>query len=198
MKPIRAAALFSLALLTVAVAQPDRPGPLPPGHPGIPAATPTPAPPASPEDVASIDAIVGAMYDALNGAPGEARDWDRYWSLFAPDARLVSARPGPDGRAWAMVLTAKDFQDANKRYFEKGGRIDHEIARRTERFGNIAHIWSTYETRYKAEDAEPYTRGINSIQLLKDGDRWWIVNVFWEFERPESAIPEEYLTSPPK
>ena len=45
----------------------------------------------------------------------------------------------------------------------------------------------------KADDPAPYIRGINSVQLLKDGDRWWIVNLFWDFEREGSAIPEKYL-----
>jgi hypothetical protein len=67
-----------------------------------------------------------------------------------------------------------------------------------ETYGAIAQVWSTYESRHKADDPEPYVRGINSIQLLKDGDRWWIVNVFWDFERPESPIPDPYLKSPSK
>ncbi len=69
-----------------------------------------------------------------------------------------------------------------------------EVSRRTETFGHIAQVWSTFESRHNAGDAEPYIRGINSVQLLKDGDRWWVVNVFWDFEGPNSAIPPEYLS----
>ena len=69
-----------------------------------------------------------------------------------------------------------------------------ETARRVETYGHIAHAWSTYESRHKAEDPEPFARGINSIQLMHDGARWWIVTIFWEAETPENPIPEKYLS----
>ena len=43
-----------------------------------------------------------------------------------------------------------------------------------------------------ARAAEPFARGINSIQLYHDGARWWVVNVFWDSERADNAIPSEY------
>ena len=36
-------------------------------------------------------------------------------------------------------------------------------------------------------------RGINSIQLLKDQGRWWVVSIFWMAETEEFPIPSEYL-----
>ena len=62
-----------------------------------------------------------------------------------------------------------------------------------QQFGNIVHVWSTYESRHNADDATPFARGINSIQLLKDGDRYWIVNILWDSERPSNPIPAKYL-----
>jgi hypothetical protein len=58
---------------------------------------------------------------------------------------------------------------------------------------NIAHVWSTYESRHKEDDPQPFMRGINSIQLLYDDSRWWIVTVYWQHESPEDPIPEKYL-----
>ena len=66
------------------------------------------------------------------------------------------------------------------------------MSRKVESYGNIAHAWSTYEAR-KVAEAPPYVRGIYSVQLLKDGDRWWIVNMYWDFERPDTPIPDRYL-----
>jgi hypothetical protein len=172
--------------------QPD--SPIPSGHPPIP--LPKPAadwPTAKPEDVASIDAILKAFYEAPAGPPGQAREWDRFRSLFVPDARLIPARPGTEGSAGAFYLTVSDYIEANKVYFEKGGFFDTEIARTTESFANIVHVWSTYESRRKSPEAAPYLRGINSIQLLKDKDRYWIMNVFWDYERPDAPIPAKYL-----
>jgi hypothetical protein len=172
-------------------------GGVPAGHPPIP--LPKPAadwPKAKADDVGSIDAILKAFYEAPAGAPGQARDWDRYRSLFVPDARMIPARPGTEGASGAYYLPVSDYIEANKKYFEKGGFADKEVARRIESFGNIVHVWSTYESRRKADDPAPYIRGINSIQMLKDGDRYWIINVFWDYERPDNAIPEKYLTTP--
>ncbi|MBS0196166.1 MAG: hypothetical protein JSR77_05355 [Planctomycetes bacterium] len=173
------------------------PGTLPSGHPQIP--SPRPAedwPKAKPEDVASVESLLKAMYESSSGPAGQPRDWERYKSLFLPDARMIPARPGASGAAGAFFLTVGDYIEANRTYFEKGGFFDKPIAQRIESFGNMAHVWSTYESRRKAEDPAPYSRGINSIQLLKDGDRWWIVNLFWDYERADSAIPDKYLTTP--
>jgi hypothetical protein len=78
-------------------------------------------------------------------------------------------------------------------YFRENGFYEKEVARRTEEFGQIAHIWSTYESRHDARDAEPFMRGINSFQLFNDGTRWWIVNIYWRHETAKVPIPEKYL-----
>lgn len=171
--------------------------PMPAGHPGMIGNDPSITwPKARPEDVSSIDAIMAALYAIPAGNPGEARDWDRYRSLFSPDARMIPARGDPKGGAMAMFVTITDYISLNKTYFEKGGFRDKEIARKVQTFGHIAQVWSTFESRHKAEDPEPYIRGINSVQLLKDGDRWWVVNVFWDFEGPGATIPPESLEHP--
>ena len=60
----------------------------------------------------------------------------------------------------------------------------------------MTHAFSTYESRRKANDEKPFARGINSIQLLNDGKRWWVVTVYWQAERPDSPIPAQYLKPP--
>lgn len=189
-----------LSLLAIAAsARQDTPGDLaqhpPGGHPAPPAEV-TDWPKANPEDVKSVDAIMAAYYASTSGAANQPREWDRFRSLFQPNAKLIAARATGAGTAGAFFLGVDDFVQANKRYFEKGGFFDREAARRVESFGNIAHVWSTYESRRKEADPAPYVRGINSIQLLKDGDRWWIVSIFWDYEREGVQIPEKYLQTP--
>jgi hypothetical protein len=36
-------------------------------------------------------------------------------------------------------------------------------------------------------------RGINSLQLMNDGKRWWIVSLMWEGENPKLSLPAQYL-----
>lgn len=197
-------ALASALVLSAVVSQPKPDANAPAAQPGVPSGhpqIPMPKvaenwPKAKPEDVKSVEAIMASFYAVPAGAPGEARDWDRFRSLFVPDARMIPARPGAEGTAGAYFLPVADYIDANKVYFEKGGFNDREIFRRVEEFGNIVHVWSTYESRRKPDAPEPYIRGINSIQLLKDGDRYWIINVYWDFERPDTAIPAKYLPKP--
>ena len=155
---------------------------------------PQSAPPAArPADVTSVDAIVAALYDVISGPAGQKRDWDRMRSLFVPGARLIPSVANPAGGATARVLDVDGYIDRGGASLEKNGFFEHEIARKIDAFDNIAVLFSTYESRHTAADPAPFARGINSIQLLKDGDRWWIVTVYWDAERPGNTIPQQYL-----
>ena len=152
-----------------------------------------PPPPAAPADVASIDAIMTAVYEVISGDAGVARDWDRFRSLFAPGATLSPTGPGPDGAYGRQIITPVDYAENAGAWLEENGFHEVEINRVTERYGMIAHAFSTYESRSRASDPEPFARGINSFQLLHDGTRWWVVSIFWQQESEEHPIPEEYL-----
>jgi hypothetical protein len=177
-------------LLAPQVSLAQTPAPTPPRSPVM-----IPVPNADPADVASIDAIITALYDVISGPVDKARDWDRMRTLFVPGARLMPTRPmtAPAGGAVRM-MEVNDYIALVGPRLEKGGFTEREIARTTEQFGEIAHVFSTYEG--KAVDT-PTMRGINSIQLLNDGTRWWVLNVFWASERPGNALPEKYLRSRP-
>ena len=150
--------------------------------------------PPDPRDVESIDAIIAASYDVISGPAGKKRDWNRDRSLFYPGARLIpTAKPGSNDGLAPQMLDVDGFIARVEPYFAEHGFFETEIARRTEQFGHIAHVWSTYESRHSADDSKPFMRGINSFQLFYDGNRWWIVNIFWQQESAEDPIREEYL-----
>jgi hypothetical protein len=132
------------------------------------------------------------VYDAISGPAGE-RNWDRFRSLFAPGARLIPTRHPRDSAAGALELDVEGYVNRAGPYFKQNGFYETEAARRVERFGSIAHVFSTYESRHAPQDSVPFTRGINSMQLLFDGTRWWVVTIFWDAERPGLTIPREYL-----
>jgi hypothetical protein len=174
---------------------------VPPGHPPVGTSPRPPSQPrrsaepvaANPTDVASIDAIMGAYYDAISGPAGQSRDWDRFRSLFMPDARFVTSR-SMGGHVIPVTMTIEDFIRMNGNYFERGGYFERELHRQTDSYGTISHIFSTYASRRREHDANPYSRGVNSIQLLNDGQRYWIVNVLWDYERRgENDIPDRFL-----
>ena len=147
----------------------------------------------NPADVESIDAIIAAAYDVISGPAGKKRDWNRERSLFISGARLIPTGARPTGEVGSRVLTPDEYVQRSAPRLEKDGFFEREISRRLEKFGNIAHIFSTYESRHKADDAKPFARGINSIQLMNDGKRWWIVTVFWQAEDEKNPLPAEYL-----
>ncbi|MEZ5293830.1 MAG: hypothetical protein R2745_22290 [Vicinamibacterales bacterium] len=153
-----------------------------------------PRPAALAADVSSLDAILAALYDVISGPKGEARDWTRFRSLLAPNARLMPTRPRPGGGTELVVWSADDYVRAAGPGLSANGFYEREVHRVTERFGDVVHVFSTYESRRTADPAEaPFARGINSIQLLKDGARWWVVSIYWQAERPGTPIPAAYL-----
>jgi hypothetical protein len=160
-----------------------------------PTATPDkPAvPAANPADVASPDAIMAATYDVISGPAGQKRDWDRMRSLFYPGARLIRTASKKEGGMSATSFSVQEYIDRASVYFEKNGFWEREIARRTEKWGNILQAFSTYESRHDAKDATPFVRGINSFQLFFDGTRWWVITIYWQEETPENPLPAEFL-----
>jgi hypothetical protein len=149
-------------------------------------------PKASPADVQSVDAILAALYDVISGPAGQPRDWNRFRSLFVPDARLIPVRHSKTGdRADVVPYTPEQYQERATPLLEQGF-FERGMHNTTESFGDIVHVFSTYESR-KTKDSAPFQRGINSIQLLKDGKRYWIVTILWDGESPTNPIPEKYL-----
>ena len=153
-------------------------------------------PEASLSDVVSIDAIVTAAYEVISGPAGKKRDWHRERSLFLSGARLIptAVEAGRNDVDLApQMLDVEGYIERVEPLIEKKGFYEKEIARRVEQFGQISHVWSTYESRHDLSDPEPFMRGINSIQLFNDGKRWWIVSIYWQHESARHPLPEKYL-----
>ena len=182
-------ALSNIAALAQAAAAPAlTPAPVTgsiAGHPGWPAA--------KTEDVKSPEAIINAVYNVISGGKGQARDWDRMRSLFVPDARLIPSRANGAGHSDVIFLTVDGYIERGSGRMMSDGFFERSIYNEMQQFGNIVQVWSTYESRHNADDAAPFARGINSFQLLKDGDRYWVVNIFWDSESPTKPIPAKYL-----
>ncbi len=145
----------------------------------------------NPADVASIDAIMAAVYDVISGPAGQRRDWDRMRSLFTVDARLM-----PKGSRGLRIGSVEDYITVNGGSLERDGFFEREVARRVEQYGDIAHVFSTYEARRTA-DGPVFMRGINSFQLVRHDGRWWVVSIMWQAETPQTPIPQNYLPITP-
>ena len=144
------------------------------------------------EDVATIDGIMKAFYEVISGPAGQARQWARDRTLYIADIRFVRMSEDESGQPMAQIASHQQFVDAADPVLLKDGFYEREIHRVTQKFGHIAHVFSTYESRRTA-DGPVIARGINSVELFYDGKRWWIASNIWDDERTDNPLPAEYL-----
>jgi len=148
-------------------------------------------------DGASVDSIVSALYASVSHGPDAEPDWDRMRGITLPVGMFIPPKKPTDDIF--TVLDVDAFQErvrkgaaALKAKGESTSFFEREVSRHTDCFGNVCQIFSTYEGRKLATDEKPFVRGINSIQLVRDGKRWWIASVVWDTERPDNPIPPDY------
>ena len=131
-----------------------------------------------------------AMYACISG-PAGPRDWDPQREIFHPDSRQARTGLDADGRPTMIVLGREEYQANVTPFFDTTGFFEVEIARRIDVFGNMAHVWSVYEAKTHPDDETPERRGINSIQLYRDGDgNWSVLHMIWDNERPGLSVPD--------
>jgi predicted metalloprotease with PDZ domain len=145
-------------------------------------------PAAAPADVASIESIVKATYDVISG-PAGARDWNRFYSLFLPEARMGAVSRGAAGERF-MDFTPEQYVSMNSPLFVKQGFYEEELGRTVQQFGGVAQVASSYQYRF-APGGKVEQRGVNYLTLVKSGGRWWIANLSWQDEEKDLPLPKE-------
>jgi len=145
------------------------------------------------ENVKTLNNTIETLYAVISGEKGEARDWDLFRFLFHPNAKLIPSGKNREGKIGARFITPEDYVNSSGNYLVENGFYEIELQREVDTFGNITQVFSTYESYRSKNDKEPFMRGINSIQLLNDGNRWWVLNIYWMQESEENPIPEQYL-----
>lgn len=145
------------------------------------------------EKVKTLDNTLETLYGVISGEKGEERNWELFRYLFKPDAKLIPAGKNKDGIYEARFMTPEDYIKSSGKWLIENGFYEKEIHRTVNTFGTITQVFSTYESFRSKTDTEPFIRGINSIQLLNDGTRWWIINIYWTPETKDNPIPDDYL-----
>ncbi|WP_412561138.1 hypothetical protein [Winogradskyella sp. MIT101101] len=145
------------------------------------------------KNVATLDSTIETLYSVISGDAGIERDWDLFKHLFHKNAKLIPTGKTQEGETIARYMTPDDYIKSSGKWLFENGFHEVEIKRETDTFGNITQVFSTYESFKNKDDEKPFMRGINSIQLMNDGERWWIINIYWMQETKENPIPEEYL-----
>lgn len=139
-------------------------------------------------DVKTIDALMRASYEVVSGEKGAPRQWERDNYLHHPKAVYSFY----DKRVGQQTMTLDEFHAETDTMVFDTDFYEEEIHREVKLFGNIAHVWSTYETRLE-KNGPVARRGINSVQLVFENDRWYIIS--WTFfgETELDKIPKTFL-----
>ena len=141
------------------------------------------------EDSRSPEALVQALYEIVSGPAGARKDWARMGRLFAPGALVTPTLHGSG--FLAAPQRPEQFAELNEKIYGQRAFYERELARRIERYGHIAHVWSSFDAR-DSLDLPPRARGVNSFQVMDDGKRWCILSATWDIETPEHPLPPHF------
>src|SRR5437588_2895805 len=132
-----------------------------------------------------------ALPISIDAAITGAADKDRACmkALLMPEARMVIVSLGADGAPSYTLLTLDDWIARTK---ARGHAMleEKQLKFHVERYGNIAHLWSSYALH---SDGKQVARGINSIQAIKVADGWRVMVIMAQAEAATAPLPKEYL-----
>jgi len=154
-------------------------------------ATPPGPPPA--DALRAIEATVGELYRSFNFDPGGEADWELLRSLVIDGAVFV----GPVGKGDSpRAVETDEFIDGFRAWILKtpqreSGFHERPVHLRADVFGKVAHAYVVFEGFVPGDD-RTRTRGLDSIQLVLDGERWRVVSFMTQFAGPESPVPARF------
>ena len=139
---------------------------------------------ALPSDPKGIPAAIDA---AITGPADKDRACMK--ALFIPEARLMFASLGADG---APTYALQTLDEWIARVKTRGHVMleEKQLKFQIERYGNIAHLWSSYTLQ---SDGKQVARGINSIQAIKEAGGWRVTGIMVQAESVTVPLPKEYL-----
>jgi hypothetical protein len=146
--------------------------------------------PGTEEDEPSIARALEQLYAVISFEEGDEPNWQGLRTIFSPHARITRITPeGTDH------MDRDGFLAMTRSLLELGAYTsfyEFELERNVERFGGMAQVWSAYETRRNREAQAPLGRGVNSIQLIRDGEAWRVLGLLWD---ETQARPDVDLTA---
>jgi hypothetical protein len=145
----------------------------------------------SASDETAIDRLLQELYEVISFVEGGEPDWQRMATLFSPHARITRITPEATD-----YYDLRGFQDMAKEMLELGiftSFHERELVRSQRIFGGFAHVLSAYETKQGESAKEPFARGVNSLQLIREPDGWRVLSLLWDEEGPDMPLVLEQL-----
>ena len=145
-------------------------------------------------DLSTVNGVIHTLYDVISGPAGEERNWNLFQSLFAENARMYIAVTDKDSASFLRTITPEEYTERNKTRLSDIGFNEEELYRITNSYGAGTQIFSTYESHFTNKNGEQeITKGINNIQLYFNGERYFIVSIFWDANAKNIEVPDRYL-----
>ncbi len=132
--------------------------------------------------------LTHTLYRAVSAAPGQ-RDWAAVRRVYHPEVRLVRTGLNPDGTRFARVMSLDAYIENVEGLLEGVRFSEVEIGHEAEVFGNVARLTSVYEFTWDSAAEHRKGRGVNFFTLVRDGDRWQVMSIVWDTERPGNVLP---------
>jgi hypothetical protein len=129
-------------------------------------------------DDPAIARLLDELYEVISFEEGDEPNWNGLHALFSEHARITRITPeGTDH------MDPPSFLAMTRNMLELGAYTsfyEFEVARHVRRFGGVAQVWSLYETRRGRSASRALGRGINSIQLIREGEAWRVLGLLWD------------------
>src|SRR5262245_56901958 len=129
-------------------------------------------------DVKQLNDVLRAFYEVISFDEGATPDWQRMATLFSAHARITRVTPEA-----IDYMNLETFRAMAEELLEVGAYTsfyEHEIARRADRWGEVIHVASAYETKISRSARDYIERGVNSLQLIREQGSWRILSLCWD------------------
>jgi hypothetical protein len=145
------------------------------------------------KDDAAIARLLKELYEVISFEEGDEPNWNGLQALFSEHARIT--RITPDG---TDHMDPRSFLAMTRNMLELGAYTsfyEFEVGCEVQHFGNVAQVWSLYETRRNRSATRALGRGINSIQLIREGEGWRVLGLLWDeiHARPDLELSRHEL-----
>jgi hypothetical protein len=138
--------------------------------------------------------VTRLLYSCISGVAGAPRNWELQDSLFAPGAHSYVLHRTADGNREAEVLSVAEYRRTRQPYFDSNDFYEVEVAHRATIRGDIAHVFSEYESR-RTPDGPAFDRGVNGIMLVRIGGKWRVTSISWEAGPIATSLRTQAITS---
>lgn len=138
--------------------------------------------------VKTIDGTINETLKIITGERGENRNWEAFRYLFTPNAQITVLNHGEDNKNVHKTYSLEEFVRIGMQFYENHGFIEYELKKSVDEYNGIAQVFQSYY----AKELDHEERGINSYQLIYDGQRWWITSLLWTSDRNGVKLPEKY------